>query len=419
MFIKPKLSILYQRLAGHIDRLQSRFSNSIARKISFNKKNFVQYLSENLHFSNSQKADFIQQINGHQKIIFYVFRDLHLIDWFLPIHSALNKRFPGQFAIFYINFGSTLKKIGSGFEYLPYLSGIEERLAVIPGVCFQHFSDLEISLFDGFPDPDMILTTETIRKEKFNAAHRVYLPHYTVPKANETLPLKIRYNHVFIPTKPDYSYYNIKEPQKENLQIHQIGYPKMFSVQSKFVRLFENDNPVVIYAPSLNIELIENMMERGILEIFKRLSEINFIFKLHPTLSSKMHTLYNYLQREIKDHPHIVIDSKTNIQNLGTGSSLMITDFGSIGAEYCLGFGKRVIYLEVPDRFEGGADLHFRNSFADAIAPVEKLETAIRKAIAKGDLGSSDLEKTKNLVLYNWQDADLVAAEKINEILSH
>ncbi len=418
MFIYSKLRLLWQRSKANIDEIRLRYADSAARKFVFNNQSFVRFLSSNLHDCHQKKQTFLHSISGKRKTVFYVFRDLHLVDWFLPIHVALDKYFPGKFAVLYINFGSTLKKVGSGFGYLPYLNDIEKRLSAIPDAGSQHFSDQEISLFTGFPKPDIVLTTETIRKEKFESNHRVYLPHYTVPKANEGLPAKIRYNHVFLPTKPKYSYPVADDPQKEGVQLHQIGYPKMFSVSPKRVSKFKNSHPVVIFAPSLDIVLIQSMIKEGILEVFKRLENINVIIKLHPTLSSKMHYLNHFLIKEIKSYPHIVIDTKTNIQELAPSSSLMITDFGSIGAEYRLGFGKRLIYLKIPRSFEGGADLCFRDHFADAVTSVEQLEVHLKSIIAGGDLNTNEIETMKEEVLYNWQNADRVAAEKIAEILS-
>lgn len=417
MYLTARFGYLRLRLADRLLRLARNLVGWAASKLFFQGADFIQHLALHHHSLLNQKQRLLDAIDSQQKIVFYVFRDLHLIDWFIPIHRALAQEFPGQFAVFYINFGSTLKKVGRGLGYLPYLQGIEQRLEEIEDAYLYHFSDREIALYRHFPQPDLIVTTETIRKERFSALHRVYLPHYTVPKANDTLPKKITYNHVFIPTTSEFSYASLIHPAETPLQIHPVGYPKLNATPKPSVRLFDNENPTILYAPSLDINLIRLFIRQGLLTVFRSLRMFNLVIKLHPTLSSKMHYLYGYLSAELKQEAHIKLDSKTNIQELGPGTSALITDFGSVGAEYRLSFGKRVIYLQVPDRYRGGADLRFRDQFADAITTVDKIATSLYTVIRMGDLEQAEWQAMKERVIYNWQNASQVAARKIFEIL--
>ncbi len=417
MFITSKIRLSIQKAKGNATQILSRYLNFASQKLIFGNLNFIQYLALNHHSSFAKKQAFLKSIDDKCKVVFFVFRDLHLTDWFLPIHRSLGEKYSGRIAVLYVNFGSTLKKVGSGIEYLSYLNAIEKRISVITDACYQHFSDQEISLFTSFPQPDIIITSENIRKENFVAGQRVYLPHYSVPKANDTLPAKIKYNHVFLPTKPEFSYDSLKTPGREGVQLHEIGYPKILPVKPKKIRLFDNSNPVVVFAPSLNISLIESVIKQGILTVFRNIDGVNVILKLHPTLSSKMHYLNDYLQKELKDHPTIAVDTKTSIQELGDCSTLLITDFGSTGAEYRLGFGKRVIYLKVPSSFEGGADLFFRDQFADAVVSVKALKNSILELLKMGHLTEIETAIMRERVLYNWQIADQLAADKIGQIL--
>jgi hypothetical protein len=417
MYITARLRYVELQLKDHILRFTRSVLSWATHQMFFKGSNCIRYLTLHHYSLLRQKQGFLDSIGKQHKIVFYVFRDLHLIDWFIPIHRALEQDFPGQFAVLYINFGSSLKKVGTGFDYLPYLKGIEQRLEEIEYAYLRHFSDQEIELFNRFPQPDLIVTTETIRKECFQTRHRVYLPHYTVPKANDTLPEKIDYNHVFLPTKAEFSYSSLAHPANKPVLIHQIGYPKLNRSPVQPVRLFDDDHPTILYAPSLDIKLIRQFINQGLLSVFKTLQEINLVIKLHPTLSSKMHYLYDFLCNELKREPHIRIDTKTNIQALGPCTSALIADFGSVGAEYRLSFGKRVVYLQVPDRYQGGADLRFRDGFADAITTVKTLESSLHKVLTMGDLKLEEWEAMKDRVLFNRQNAAQAAARKIHEIL--
>ena len=417
MFITSKIQLSIQKARNNLAQLLSKFANLIARKLVFGHLNFIQYLALNSDRSFKKRQLFLQSLIGGKHTVFFVFRDLHLIDWFLPIHKALRDNYSKEIDVLYINFGSTLKKAGPGFEHLPYLNAIEKRISVIPDAIYQHFSDQEINLFKTFPVPDLIITSETIRQENFSARERVYLPHYSVPKANDTLPGKIKYNHVFLPAKTEFSYKSLLHPENQPIKLHEVGYPKLHPVEQKSIRLFNNSNPVVIFAPSLSIQLIEGYLKKGILDVFKKLRDINVIIKLHPTLSSKMHTLNRYLEKVLAHSSSIIIDTKTSIQELGEYSALLITDFGSIGAEYRLGFGKRVIYLKIPVAFEGGGDLLFRDQFADEIVDIEDLNEAILNTLQKESLEESEINHMRDRVLFNWRNADQVAADQIHRIL--
>ncbi len=418
MFIIFKLHFAFQRAREHYTQTRGKIVNYLTKNWIIKGNSFIRYLCSNQSDQRINKQDFLNNIKSNQQVIFFVFRDLHFIDWFLPIHKALDTQYPEKFAVIYVNFGSTLKKVGDSLEYLPYLNQIELRLVPLKDTQFGHFSDKEIELFNNFPQPDLILTTETIRQEKFKVKNRVYLPHYTVPKAGDTLPGKIKFNHVFLPTQEEFSYTSLNTPDGRKPELHKTGYPKMVSLGNPSSRLFSDEKPIIIFAPSLDIKLIQSFMKKGILAVFKALTEFNFVIKLHPTLSTKMHYLYSYLCRELDKEKHVLIDTKSNIQQIGHHSRLMIADFGSVGAEYKLSFGKRLIYLDLPKSYEGGADLKFRDIFADSITTIENLGDSIRDIVNLGDLSLMELEDMRNRVVVNWKNADFRAAEAVNNILA-
>ena len=83
-----------------------------------------------------------------------------------------------------------------------------------------------------------------------------------------------------------------------------------------------------------------------------------------------------------------------------------------------MGFGHRIICLKVPEEYEGGADLRFRDDFADAVCEVEELEQVIESVINKGDISFSELQDMREKVLSSPGAADEAAARAINEICS-
>lgn len=414
-----KLQLFRIKTAKNFQRVQRTFLGKLAKRWVLNDQNLIQAMQQSHYALSYQKQERINRIKPDQKVLFFVFRDIHFLDWFFPIHRALEKSYPNQFVVFYINFGSTLKRVGKDFGYLPYLKGVEERFIQNDRFPDYHFSDQEVKLYQNFPKPDMILTSEAIRKERFETRERVYLPHYTVPKAKDILPENIRYNHVFLPTKPPFSYDEITANlNSSKATLHPVGYPKMSGTKTKELTLFDSDKPVIIYAPSLETEVILDALERGILDTFRKMKQLNFIIKLHPTLASKMQDMMNYITNRVTGASNIIIDSTTSIQDLGKRSAMMIADFGSVGAEYRLSFGKRIIYLEVPEQFRGGADLNFRDHYADGVTTPEKLEETVTTLLEKGDLSPEEMKEMGEGVLYSWQQGDVTAADTIHKILT-
>lgn len=409
---------IWFKLIKRIKNARNLLLESFLTQWLFENKSWIEILCQTNYALTQKKQQVLSQINQQDKTIFFVFREIHFLDWFAPIHLALEKLYPGQFNILYINYGSTLKTVGTGFKYLEYRSQIERRLTLFGISTSLHFSDREMPFFKSFPQPDLILTSETIRKESLTADHRVYIPHYTVPKAKDTLPREIAFNHVFLPTKPPYTYQEINENSFNKAMVHQVGYPKLHSPLNRKICLFENSHKTLIYAPSLEVEIILAQLKFGILKVFKSLPEFNFIIKLHPTISSKMATIRRLISNQIVSDSHIVIDHSTSIQDLGTHSSLLITDYGSVGAEYRLKFSKRVVYLDVPEYLHGGADLLFRDKFADGVTPIKRLGQTIKQVLDKGDLSDTETSYMIEQVLYSSGEADKCAAESIYNILN-
>ncbi len=352
-------------------------------------------------------------------VIFFTFRTLHFLDWFTPIHLALERLFPEKFEVFYINFGATLHRIGTGIEYIRYHRKVEERMLLLGVSPLLHFSHHELAKYSSVPEPSVHLTCESIRQETFSAPQRIYLPHYALPKAiDKGLPENIRFNHLFLPTRPPYTYRQLNEKFPGNVKVHSVGYPKLHAMHNNFKHVNDDKRPVVIYAPSLEIKLLFDTLDKGLLDIIKKMKQYLFVIKLHPSLASRRHYVTSFINHQIKEVDHIQFNELAGIQELAEGSSIMITDYGSAGGEYRMGFGRRIICLKVPEEYEGGADLRFRDDFADAVCEVEELEQVIDSVINKGDISLPELKNMREKVLSFTDAADDAAARTINEICS-
>ena len=414
------LRIRYQgfRLWQHYVRFLENLLESLIRRWLLKGELLHSFVNNSQPYQHSEKQALID--NGKTRtVIFFTFRTLHFLDWFVPIHLALERLFPEKYEVFYINFGSTQHRIGVGFEYIRYHRKVEERMLLLGVSPLRHFSHQELAEYSLFPEPAVHLTCESIRQETFSVPERIYLPHYALPKAIDTgLPENIRFNHVFLPTQPPYTYSQLNEKFPGNVKVHSVGYPKLHAMHSNLKHLNDDERPVVIYAPSLEIKLLFDALDKGLLDIIKKLTQYLFVIKLHPSLASRKHYVTSFISRQLNDAEHIQFNDLAGIQELAEESSIMITDYGSAGGEYRMGFGRRIICLKVPEEYEGGADLRFRDDFADAVCEVKELEQVIESVINKGDISLSELRDIREKVLSFPDAADEAAARTINEICS-
>jgi len=414
------LRIRYQgfRLWQHYVRFIENLLESLMQRWLLKGELLHTFVNNSQPYLQSEKQAVIN--NGKtRKVIFFTFRTLHFLDWFAPIHLALDRLFPEKYEVFYINFGATLHRIGAGIEYIRYHRKVEERMLLLGVSPLRHFSHQELAEYSSIPEPAVHLTCESIRQEAFSAPERIYLPHYALPKAIDTgLPENIRFNHVFLPTRPPYTYQQLNKKYPGDVKVHSVGYPKLHAVHSNVLCFKDDERPVVIYAPSLEIKLLFDALDKGLLDIIKKLTQYLFVIKLHPSLASRRHYVTSFISRQIQDAEHIQFNDLAGIQELAEESSIMITDYGSAGGEYRMGFSHRIICLKVPEEYEGGADLLFRDDFADAVCEVKELEQVIESVINKGNIPNSELRDMRDKVLSFPDAADEAAARTINEICS-
>ena len=176
------LRIRYQgfRLWLHYVRFLENLLESLIRCWLLKGELLHTFLNNSQHYLHGEKQALIDN-DTTRTAIFFTFRTLHFLDWFAPIHLALDRLFPEKYEVFYINFASTLHRIGAGIEYIRYHRKVEERMLLLGVSPLRHFSHKELAEYSSIPGPAVHLTCESIRQEAFAAPERIYLPHYALP----------------------------------------------------------------------------------------------------------------------------------------------------------------------------------------------------------------------------------------------
>ena len=352
--------------------------------------------------------------------ICFAFRGIHWIDFFIPIHLELRRLYGDQYCVVYMSdLQSTLKKNMS--SRLSFYQTVRQNLRQ-QGIADDSYFDIEeLPLFEQNFSAEILLFCENMNHIQFHGLrHRVYIPHYCVVKAKDRATFSgiknLDMHHVFIPSKGTY-FYTRSQMRYNNpdTQLHPIGYPKLElvieSVQGDAIK-----NPV-IYAPSLEKEVLFDALDQGILDVFASLPDIHFLIKLHPSIEGYKGGVGHIFHHYKKKYANITIDNMTAIHKFAHHSQLLITDFGSVGAEYKLLTGKPVIYLQVPAKYLGGSDLEFRDSYAEALVSVSELQATIVKTIGMDDSDDA-LATMRSKTLFHYGEASSVAAKKIVEIVS-
>ena len=177
------LRIHYQgfRIWQHYVRFLENLLESLIRHWLLNGELMHSFVNNSQPYQHSEKQALID--NGKTRtVIFFTFRTLHFLDWFVPIHLALERLFPEKYEVFYINFGSTQHRIGVGFEYIRYHRKVEERMLLLGVSPLRHFSHQELAEYSLFPEPAVHLTCESIRQEPFSVPERFIFPTMPFPK---------------------------------------------------------------------------------------------------------------------------------------------------------------------------------------------------------------------------------------------
>ena len=205
--------------------------------------------------------------------------------------------------------------------------------------------------------------------------------------------------------------------QQNKIEIHPVGYPKE-GLKVSQIKSFPNSNkPLIVYAPSLDIDLLKKTIKEGIINVFKNNPQWNFLVKLHPSLESRRHYISSFFRNQLSEYQHIVFDSLSNINSFFDEGTIVICDFGSVGGEFSLQTGKRMIYLQVSKQYEGGGDLNFRDDYADTVSSIQELPENINKVLRLEPRKSIELEQIRKTVLTCSSNSDEKAATSINALI--
>ena len=409
---------------AHLDSFIHRSKENLVNrtlKIGLGDETFLSFLDRTNPSLQQKRIENLKKVSQHHPYsIVFTFRTLHFIDWFVPIHHALDRLYPGKYSIIYLDYATTLRRILSGFEYLRYREQVHSRLLSFGIDPINHYSHEELRSYDFQPNWVVGLTSESIRQENLSIPIRIYLPHYSLPKAvDKDLPENINFEHVFLPTQERYSYPNLRLNEQQNkIEIHPVGYPKE-GLKVSQIKSFPNSNkPLIVYAPSLDIGLLKKAIKEGIINVFKNNPQWNFLVKLHPSLESRRHYISGFFRNQLSENQHIVFDSLSNINSFFDEATVLICDFGSVGGEFSLQTGKRMIYLKVSKKYEGGGDLNFRDDYADTVSSIQELPKNINKVLKLAPKKPIEIEQIRKKVLTCSSNSDEKAATTIDALIS-
>ena len=128
-----------ERLKSRRNKILQRLAECLVKQSLTNGDSLFNYFKKNEPFFHKAKKELLDE-SENKKVIYFTFRTLHFIDWFAPIDLALNKYFPNKYNIFYIDFATTLHRIGNGFEYLYFCQQVQQRLISFEISPLNHFS---------------------------------------------------------------------------------------------------------------------------------------------------------------------------------------------------------------------------------------------------------------------------------------
>ena len=152
--------------------------------------------------------------------------------------------------------------------------------------------------------------------------------------------------------------------------------------------------------------------------MFKNNPQWNFLVKLHPSLESRRHYISGFFRNQLSEYQHIVFDSLSNINSFFDEATIVVCDFGSVGGEFSLQTGKRMIYLQVSKQYEGGGDLNFRDDYADSVSSIQELPKNINKVLELNPRNPTELEQIRNTVLTCSSNSDEKTATTIDGLIS-
>ena len=107
----------FLRLKIRWDKTKQKILESFLQRMIMRGDSIFSYFNKTQPYLLKEKQDLIDKTSG-KKVIYFTFRTLHFLDWFAPIDLAIKRSFPERYEVFYIDFSSTLHRIGNGFALI-------------------------------------------------------------------------------------------------------------------------------------------------------------------------------------------------------------------------------------------------------------------------------------------------------------
>jgi len=229
--------------------------------------------------------------------------------------------------------------------------------------------------------------------------------------------------------------------------LYEIGYPKSDDLingkfKSKRIDIykelnFENDRPIILYAPAFNE--FASMRENGI-EIIERLisnKNWNIVVKLAVDCNSPVSNIYatggiNWFDKlsVYEKEKNFCLYKKTLIDPLLEIADVLVTCVSSVSFEFMV-LGKPVIFFHTPKFFSHYLKMIFPHDdtenwskrttvnggreYGVVVKNVDELQNAVENALQLG-IQENKIRFLREKIIYNPGTASDVAAEKIKEL---
>ncbi len=378
----------------------------------FKKRDLLDLIGSYSHAKHARKQQLLTDNSG-KKTLFFVFRGNQWLEHFIPLYRAFEKNHSGEVKAYFISHFYGDMKLQKYFMELYDETEMKlSRYGISPDNLFDYS---EMDRYDNFPSPQMIFFSEKVNQIRFENCQRVYLPHYFLlkKKAKEGFSniRNLDFDVMITPSKEGFFY--TSEQINHHKQVVNIlgGYPKSELLEHPK----EQESNKIIFAPTLEKQTILSYLEEGLLDVFASMPEYHFVLKLHPSLNGGKSRIIDYIKQKTAQMKNISLDLSSAIDQLGTDSVMLIGDFGNVAAEYKVIFGKKTLYLKVPDQYEGGTDLLFRDRFAEGVCTIGELKETIKRVVSQQ--GNVAVESAGEACLYHFGHASDYIADEVLKLI--
>ena len=278
-------------------------------------------------------------------------------------------------------------------------------------------------------DADCIVTTshstpKMLAKNKITKPLLVYKYHGCGDRRYGFDPLLNKFDYILLPG----IYHQTRLIEEKIISMDRtfiVGWPKFdyyLKVQHRGDKLFDNDNPVILYTPHWDPELTSyNRYSEFLLSYFKEHRGYNFIFAPHILIKNRKTKLGYEIEFSRFESDNIVIDFGSEMSSDGTylnSSDIYIGDVSSMVYEFIAFKPRPCLFLNAHNvDWKNNPDYRFWE-YGQVVESFDEFDPKFRDTIMNP--GFIDLQKTRIREYFDITDepSSLRAARAISKIMN-